>query len=453
MAAPLARTAARRPRAWRAGRRGEPCVRRSAARAVALALGLLAAGAAGAARLVDVRVGQHPEFVRVVFETDAPAAFSIERGEQPGERRVRIEAGGAPARLRVPADAGAEVTLEPLPDGATLARIRAAAPVRIESQVLDRPPRIVFDLRPGAEEEPSLAPAASQPQPGEAQVALAPGPLVEPPHDPERPAPLLAPELQEPALFPDLARPLADAPLPAEPGTPDAAAPEAEAPAVEAPALELPAVGAPEAEAPAAESRVTETPAAEAPAVSAPPPAAIAPRLDDRSLLVGAAGGVAVGLGLSLLARGARRRGEAGAGAAGPPAQEPEGRTGAEEGTEASEPEAPPPGEREPAASPPPARIPAVGVDRPGELGLDLLRMLQRLEERLAALEETLQGLAARTERLELRGGNQSEELATQRVALARLQLAVAPPGGVRADPGPRREAPAGPAPSSRRPS
>lgn len=405
MAAPLARTAARRPRAWRAGRRGEPCVRRSAARAVALALGLLAAGAAGAARLVDVRVGQHPEFVRVVFETDAPAAFSIERGERPGERRVRIEAGGAPARLRVPADAGAEVTLEPLPDGATLARIRAAAPVRIESQVLDRPPRIVFDLRPGAEDEPPLAP----------------GPL-EPPPAPESPAPLLAPELQEPALFPDLARPLAEEPLPAE-----AEPPAAEPPAPEPPAAEPPAV---------------EAPAAEAPAVSAPPPAAIASRLDDRSLLVGAAGGVAVGLGLSLLARGTRRRGEGRAGVPEKPAEKP-----ADEPEDEAHVVAPP------APRPSPAGPPAVGVDRPGELGLDLLRMLQRLEERLAALEETLQGLAARTERLELRGGNQSEELATQRVALARLQLAVAPPGGVRADPGPRREAPAGPAPSSGRPS
>lgn len=384
MAALLARPAAWRPHAWRAGRL-----------AVTLALGLLAAGAAEAVRLVDVRVGRHREFVRVVFETDAPAAFSIEPGEQPGERRVRIEAGGAPAGLRVPADAGAEVTLEPLADGATLARVRAAVPVRIESQVLDRPPRIVVDLRPGAEMELAPGPEAGRPLPAPArseEAAGSPGHR-ESSEPSEPPEPLLAPALREPALFPELAPPLAEEPAPEAP----------------------------------------ESPPAGAPAVSAPPPAVIAPRLDDRSLVVGAAAGAVVGLGLSLLARGRGRRGEPRVEAPEPPAPAPEPET---------ESDAPPVPEAWPLAAPPP-----VATGRPGDLGLDLLRMLQRVDERLAAVEEALASLAARTGQLELRGGTQAEELTAQRVALARLQLALTPPGGSRAGPGVRRGPTAGSAP------
>ncbi|HSJ97689.1 MAG TPA: hypothetical protein VLC53_11485 [Myxococcota bacterium] len=401
-------------------------------RAAAWALAATALGAAAdAARLVHVRVGRHPDFVRVVFETDAPAAFAVEAGGEPGERRVRIEAGSAPGAVAVPPGTGAEVTLEPLPGGDTLARIRAAAPVRIESQVLDRPPRIVLDLRPGADEAVTAA--------GEPEPAGAP--------------PVLAPEVAEPPILTDLAPPaLTEVPpaaelLPAPAELPPAA--EARAPPVEEaeeveelerapaevpPAAELPPapVQAPPVAPPPPEPQRPLEPepplAAEPPAVSAPPPAAIVPRLDERSLVLGAAGGLALGLGVALLARSRRARA-------------PE---------DAREPTLPPlavPVLVEDAPAPPPveeiasdAAAPA-GADRPDRpplrmgpwpesepLATDLLAMLQRLDDRFAAVEHALVTLGERTERLERRSEGGTEELRAQRVALARLDLALGRP-------------------------
>ncbi|HEY8495300.1 MAG TPA: hypothetical protein VIN04_15505, partial [Myxococcota bacterium] len=289
----------------------------------ALALGL----AAEAARLVDVRVGRHEGFVRVVFETDAPAEFTLEpaapgepgQAAQAGERRVRIAA-EASARVEAPAGADPAVTLEPLPDGGTLARIRTSAPVRIESQVLDRPPRIVFDLRPATPEdlvaggelaedelaEDEVARAEEATPDGVATAELAresDAPEAARPEAVERPdavdaarpeaiadegegapTPVLAPELLSPRLFPELAPPLVADPEEAIPGLATA----------EEPSDEMPAPG------PSTEP--------EPPPVSAPPPASLAARLDERSLLLGLAGGVVIGIGAASLARSRRTR-------------------------------------------------------------------------------------------------------------------------------------------------
>ncbi len=56
--------------------------------AVLMAWILLSALPAFAARIVQVRVGNHPEFTRVVFELDGPAGYRVERrgGDQPEVR-------------------------------------------------------------------------------------------------------------------------------------------------------------------------------------------------------------------------------------------------------------------------------------------------------------------------------------------------------------------------------
>ncbi|HEY8492842.1 MAG TPA: hypothetical protein VIN04_03045 [Myxococcota bacterium] len=51
--------------------------------------------------------------------------------------------------------------------------------------------------------------------------------------------------------------------------------------------------------------------------------------------------------------------------------------------------------------------------------------MIQRLDERFAASERVLAELVERTERLDRRARAQDEELAAQRVALARLDRAL----------------------------
>ncbi|MDJ0869562.1 MAG: hypothetical protein QNK03_25915, partial [Myxococcota bacterium] len=134
---------------------------RRAAAGLAMALGLLALPpAADAAALRRVRIGVHPEFTRVVFETDAPAAYRIEPLDPgAGEIRVRIEATTASIEAVSPGADVPLVTVEPEAGGAALARIRATGPVRIEEQVLEAPPRIVLDFRTAVPAPAAVAPA------------------------------------------------------------------------------------------------------------------------------------------------------------------------------------------------------------------------------------------------------------------------------------------------------
>jgi hypothetical protein len=164
---------------------------------------VLAPAGAGAARLVDVRVGVHPGYARVVFETDAAAAHEvIEHGAR--EVVVRIAAASDARRIAPRADGAPSVELVPTADGATLARIAAVGPLRVETQVLAAPPRVVLDLRP-AERAAEAEPIAAAPEPPreEPSVPSEPAPLAEePPAEPPRetaeasapPAPAPTPE-------------------------------------------------------------------------------------------------------------------------------------------------------------------------------------------------------------------------------------------------------------------
>jgi len=142
----------------------------------------LAPTAARAARLVDVRVGVHPGYARVVFETDAAAAHDVVE-QSASEVVVRIEA--ASDARNIASRAGApSVELVPTADGATLARIAATGPLRVETQVLAAPPRVVLDLRP-AERAAETEPIAAAPEPAPPSE---PAPIVvePPPAEPPR---------------------------------------------------------------------------------------------------------------------------------------------------------------------------------------------------------------------------------------------------------------------------
>jgi len=367
--------------------------------AVAVALWLHADPSA-AARLTAVRVGTHPGYTRVVLETDAPAAYQVleASADTPGEVTVQIAAESR-ARDVTPSEPGsASVALLPQPDGTTLARIHAPGPLRVETQVLAAPPRLVLDLRRAASEAAAVATAP----PPEPALEIAPTPPSEAVETP-------APTPQQLSVAPAVAEPAAietPAPEPTPAPAPDPAPVEA-TPTIETrPAIdESPPVASP-----------PPPPPPIAPVVP-PPPVDLG--IDLRSLAVG----LAAGFGIALIALAARRRRGAAvvAPASGASIATPESVPALP--IETAETGAAP--ESEAVAGPSTESVPAPEVR--DEWMLDVLRMHQRLDARLAEIAGRLGELSERQSRQEARGGAQNEELASQRAAIARLQRSLRP--------------------------
>jgi hypothetical protein len=388
-------------------RRDRPARRTRRAAALAAACLVALALDADAARLVRVRVGVHPGYARVVLETDAPAPHALSATSTPGEVAVRVAAANAARAPRLREPGAPEVELADASDGATLVTIRSSEPVRVETQVLSAPPRLVVDLRPHApEDEPELAAEPERPPVEAAEAApadsrLAPEEaLVEEAAPPD--APLVAEPDEEPLVMPAVERPVEIA-APAPPG-----------PAVEPPPAATEIAQAAEPPVPALEPIAAPPPVAP-PAVSAPAPAP--PEL--RTIATALAALVAALFAASALLR---RRGAApeAAGAAVAPVEPTAGVAAA----------AP----AEPLAAPEPvlaeAAMPAAEASAAPPLEEatmnDFVRMQARVDARLGEVLERLDEIAARLARLESRGGHQEEELRSQRVAIARLQRATA---------------------------
>jgi hypothetical protein len=198
---------------------------------------------------VEVRIGNHPTFTRVVCELDAPAGYRIERRtaeEGASEILVTLEASSTPRSVM---SHSAMVERVAVQDGRarSVAHIRLKkSPSRVKELILSNPPRIVFDLmfpekeliaaklaaarkaqaeaeaqaekKPKAEEKtpaaepkklaatpkptpkPSAAPKAPEPEAEPASTAK-PSPL--PPREAE-PAPKVAPKAPPAAEIPKL---------------------------------------------------------------------------------------------------------------------------------------------------------------------------------------------------------------------------------------------------------
>lgn len=126
-----------------------------------LMLGLLiSASSAWAAEIVEVRVGRHAEFTRVVFELDRAAGYRIERADPTSdveELVVSLEASTIPRRIQSSKSLIVQVEVEPSGSRA-IARIRLAKDgLRLKEMILANPPRIVLDL---FSDEPIVAKAA-----------------------------------------------------------------------------------------------------------------------------------------------------------------------------------------------------------------------------------------------------------------------------------------------------
>jgi hypothetical protein len=110
--------------------------------------GLLLAAPALAASVVQVRVGNHPTFTRVVFELDAPSGYRIVKHADGGAQEliITLDASSTPRSVR---SGSPEVGLVAVQQGArqTEAHIRLRnANAGVKEMILNDPPRIVIDV-------------------------------------------------------------------------------------------------------------------------------------------------------------------------------------------------------------------------------------------------------------------------------------------------------------------
>jgi hypothetical protein len=199
---------------------------------------------ASAVRVIDVRVGQHGEFTRIVFDLDGPARYHLEHSEAGAavpELVVHFDASAQPKVVRTLSKIVDGVRLEARPEGA-VARITLRSPdVHAVEETLSSPPRIVIDLRAStpaelaAAKRPAAAPretaepsppSASAPPPTPQAAAAPPPPTPAAPRTTaeviEAQADAAAARLlgEQGAMKPGGGPPSAGPSAPAEPGTP-----------------------------------------------------------------------------------------------------------------------------------------------------------------------------------------------------------------------------------------
>ncbi|HYB12506.1 MAG TPA: hypothetical protein VEG67_03485 [Myxococcota bacterium] len=156
----------------------------------ALAL-LLGATPARAVHVIDVRVGQHAEFTRIVFDLDGPAKYRLERsgaGTQ-AELLVHFDASAQPKVVRTMSKVVDGVRLESRPEGA-VARIGLhSQDVHTVEETLSSPPRIVIDVRASTPVEVAAAKRSAEAPP---PTVASPAPAPSPPRAPAAAPPPLA---------------------------------------------------------------------------------------------------------------------------------------------------------------------------------------------------------------------------------------------------------------------
>ncbi|RLD01619.1 MAG: hypothetical protein DRI65_15475, partial [Chloroflexota bacterium] len=231
--------------------------RRSAAWGIALGV-LLAAGVAQSAQVVEMRVGRHPDFTRVVFELDSPAGYSLERNASEAgvsELVVTLSAGAETEKVAIKKGLIEEVNLVGGNHSAT-AHIRLSSKgLRVKEMILANPPRIVLDVM-----APKVAKAAPVPAPAARPVTKAEAKA-------EAKAETKVEAIVETTPVPE-PKTASAPPTPPTPSTPPATPPTTQKPRVVS--MSLTASPEPESAAPIAVARTTpETTPAKAPTIPA----------------------------------------------------------------------------------------------------------------------------------------------------------------------------------------
>jgi len=167
------------------------------------AVSVVSAQRADAAEIVEVRIGKHADYTRVVFELDRAAGYRIERADPTSdvtELVISFEASSIPRRIQSSKSLIAQVEVEPS-GPRSIARIRLVQDgLRLKEMILASPPRIVLDVLSEPKPAASVATTA-KPKPVPAPKAEAVPSFDEPTFDDivaqipaeSEPAPAVAP--------------------------------------------------------------------------------------------------------------------------------------------------------------------------------------------------------------------------------------------------------------------
>ncbi len=121
-------------------------------------------GEAFAARLVDVRVGEHKGYTRVVLELDSLAAYQVSEPREGADTVMKVELDAlGDARSLTPSHPVVKAVLVEPSGAATAIHVKLEkAEVQINEMILLSPPRLVFDIRdPAAVTAAKKAPVAA----------------------------------------------------------------------------------------------------------------------------------------------------------------------------------------------------------------------------------------------------------------------------------------------------
>jgi hypothetical protein len=122
---------------------------------------------AEAAEIVEVRIGRHAEFTRVVFELDRAAGYRIERVDPTSdvaELVISFEASSIPRRIQSSKSLITQVEVEPS-GRRSVARVRLVKDgLKLKEMILASPPRIVLDVLSDKKATPVVAKTAVKPK-------------------------------------------------------------------------------------------------------------------------------------------------------------------------------------------------------------------------------------------------------------------------------------------------
>ena len=137
-----------------------------------------AAVPAWAARVVDVRVGRHDGFSRVVLEFDSPVSYKVERSAADGaDNELLISLDAAAQARTLHQRTGAIESVEIMPGVGRRSALRMklnGENLKLKEMILSNPPRIVLDILEKAPVSSASEPARKQvaePVPVEQQIA------------------------------------------------------------------------------------------------------------------------------------------------------------------------------------------------------------------------------------------------------------------------------------------